>query len=123
VSQLIKALQQGQIDQKQALQQASGAETPPAGSPAPAKPASSPRTGGQGRVSPGLISPAPAVAAPTDSPFGTATQHVAPAPTPAGVAAAPVGLRGFVLRNQEAAAAALGALLVLLIGLAFLLFR
>ena len=157
VSQLIKALQQGQIDPAQALQQASGAPTPtPTPTPTPnvasgraagtgsaanvPAPVPSVASGGQpgaqsgpsgiaapasiqGRVSPGLmpLAPTPPALGPTDSPWGTATQQVVPAPAPG--AAPPVGLRGFLLRNQEVMAALLGALLVLLAGIAYLALR
>jgi hypothetical protein len=137
VSQLIKALQQGQIDQFQALQQASGNREPPAAaSPVPAVarpaatgsqavvgPASSSPSGPtpQGRVSPGLMALAPPPAANGDSPWGTSSQAVMAPQLPK--VPAPVGLRGFLLRNQEVAAALIGAMFVLLIGIAFLLFR
>jgi hypothetical protein len=147
VSQLIKALQQGQIDQVQAMQQASGSPArEPASPAAPGRPANppapgptssaagqaTPSSGGtpsptptptptQGRVSPGLVPHAPNPPSPADSPWGTATQHVVPAPAP-GVPA-PTGLQGFLLRNQEVMAALIGALLVLLVGIAYLLLR
>ncbi|HRI53084.1 MAG TPA: hypothetical protein PLW65_23175, partial [Pseudomonadota bacterium] len=140
VSMLIKALQQGQIDQKQALQQASGSphEHPrPSGSPSPhappaaagrqpaapvgpAAPAAAISGPAQGRITPGLMPIIPPSGS-SDSPWGTATQHVVPASKP-GVPAA-LGVRGFLLRNQEAAAALFGALLVLLIGMAYLLWH
>jgi serine/threonine-protein kinase len=143
VSQLIKALQQGQIDSKQALQQASGSPREPAGhtgaaSPppppaavarqpaaplAPTSPAAASSGPVPGRITPGLMPMAPMAppSAPGESPWGTATQHVVPAPKP-GVPA-PLGLRGFLLRNQEAVAALFGALLVLFIGMMYLLWR
>lgn len=139
VSQLIKALQQGQIDPLQAMQQASGGprEAPPVNPRAtganplatggqPIGPASAAGSGpAQGRISPGLMPMAPATpkAPAADSPLGTGTQQVTPAPRPAAAAPLNPRLRSFILRNQELVAAVFGALLVMLLGIAFLLLR
>lgn len=140
VSMLIKALQQGQIDQKQALQQASGSPREPASPAGGASPLLPPAAAGrqpaspvgpaapgaaisgpaQGRITPGLMPIIPPSGS-GDSPWGTATQHVVPASKP-GVPAV-LGMRGFLVRNQEAVAALFGALLVLLIGMAYLLWH
>ncbi len=139
VSQLIKALQQGQIDPLQAMQQASGSprEAAPAGPRAtganplatggqPIGPASAVGSGpAQGRISPGLMpmAPAPPKSPTPESPWGTGTQQVTPAPRPAAPAPLNPRLRSFILRNQELVAAVFGALLVMLLGIAFLLLR
>ena len=140
VSMLIKALQQGQIDQKQALQQASGSPreppSPAGGASPPPRPAATGRQPAapaapapvgaavsgpaQGRITPGLMPIIPPSGS-GESPWGTATQHVVPASKP-GVPGA-LGMRGFLMRNQEAVAALFGALLVLLVGMAYLLWH
>lgn len=169
VSQLIRALQQGQIDPLAAIMQAgaspagagsltTAAEPPPAesapGAPAvpgtgsavvaaPIPPVSSAPTpapavvaapapaatgahaahsarnaGLPARVSPGVVPAAPVIAG-QDVPWATQAQLAVPASNPP--PPAPVGFRELLLRNQEVAAAVLGAVLVLGLGLLYLL--
>jgi serine/threonine protein kinase len=169
VSQLIRALQQGQIDPLAAIIQAgvgptAAATTATAAEPQPAEPAvavpaipgtgsamvaapippassaptpapaaaaapapaatgahaahSARNAGLPARVSPGVVPAAPVIAG-QDVPWATQAQLAVPASNPP--PPVPMGLRELLLRNQEVAAAVLGALLVLGLGLLYLL--
>lgn len=110
VSQLIAAVQ---------LQQGSPPPAPPAPPPSPAEPPvnspSSPR-----RVSPGLIAPAPDLFAPSNS---SLSPQLGPRTERLSRTSQPITLQNWLLRHQEAIAALLGAVLVILAALLYLFFK
>lgn len=125
VSQLIQALQRGEMEAVKAITEAArshAAATPPATPPAPSVSAAQPSTPASGsplpgRVSPGLVAPiSPLPPTSTGSPEAAiATTKVAT--NPKLPLAGQAGLRAFIVRHQEAVSMIAGAVLMLLIGL------
>lgn len=128
VSQLIQALQRGEMDAVKAITEAARSHAaatlpaPPSAPPTPSGSGAQPSTPvsgspAPGRVSPGLVAPIPPL-----PPTSTGAPEAAIATTK--VATNPklplmgeAGLRAFIVRHQEAVSMVAGAVLMLLIGL------